>query len=153
MERLSGPKSVGINPIRVFLLAKPCCRPSLQGAAMSIATVRVGTKTTGPGKFNATTPLRLEKEHHLTRAGRQKCIFVADGSNTQRGMTRYDLHMRSWRVFVERLGRIGGIGDLGHEAGLVPTCVSDLTRAAPQAMFLARGGRAVNWRRCARVGG
>jgi hypothetical protein len=73
---------------------------------MSIATVRVGTKTTGPGKFNATTPLRLEKEHHLTRAGRQKCIFVADGSNTQRDMTRYDLHMRAWRVFVERLGPI-----------------------------------------------
>jgi hypothetical protein len=73
---------------------------------MSIATVRFGTKTTGPGKFDATTPLRLEKERHLTRVGRQKCIFVADGSNTQRGMTRYDLHMRSWRVFVERLSPI-----------------------------------------------
>jgi hypothetical protein len=46
---------------------------------------------------------------------------------------------------------LGDIGDLGREAGLVPTCVSDLTRAAPQAMFLARGGRAGHRRRCARI--
>ena len=89
-------KSKSCNPSRKTMLSGL----SPRAADRRIAIDWFGTTTPPePITLGAITPFQSKKESSLALTG--KMHFVADGSNTQRSVMRYDLNMRTWQASLD----------------------------------------------------